>query len=366
MKLKTDSSTFLAAVKRVSGAIDKRPSIPILGGISVEAIGKNVSLTATDLHKEVSVMCSAEILEEGLAVIEGARLQSALAALPKDKDLTLFADKESAAMQCGRGRYKFAAFSPQDYPRIELGEIESGRATLTVSASKFAALLDSVSFAAAQNDARYYLNGVYLEICERGLIAVGTDGHRLAYAELACDMETPGHCIVPVTALPDLVKLLKSKDEVSLSITPNFLHAYTEGARIACKLVQGKFPDYQRVIPPSSDNPIMIEKGALLGLLERAKPFASDKYTGIRLEIASKELTIHAQNPTGAESTEGIELDREGDHFEAGYNVDYLIPAVKAIASDSVCLHYSDSQKPLLILPQDGNAHRCVVMPMRL
>ena len=239
---------------------------------------------------------------------------------------------------------------------------------LKLSQKDVARLLDKTQFAMAQQDVRYYLNGLLIETSKRRVRAVATDGHRLALCDIPIENQdvTPGQVIVPRKGVMELHRLLGSGQDIELAIGSNHIRANLDGIRFTSKLIDGRFPDYERVIPSAEASTLKADRETLRGALQRAAILSNEKYRGVRLELSKGTLRIQANNPDQEEARDEIEVDYGGTAMEIGFNVTYLLDALSAIDGDAIEIDFVDSNSSCLIRAPSGSQTKYVVMPMRL
>jgi DNA polymerase-3 subunit beta len=303
----------------------------------------------------------------GEVTLPARKLVDILRALPEDIPVSLAVDSERAIIHCGRSRFSLATLPAAEFPAEEDLTFD-GHVRLSQNALK--TLIERTHFAMAQQDVRYYLNGLLLDLADGQLAAVATDGHRLAQCKVAATIEPSDFAqqlIVPRKGVQELLRLLSGDDDpVLLNISANQIQAVVGNISFTSKLIDGKFPDYDRVIPQTSEQVIVVDRIALRTALVRAAILSSEKYRGIRLRMEKGMLRIQANNPEQEEAEEELLIDFDGDPLEIGFNVTYLLDALGALSGDSIKIFCTDASSSCLIQEMEGVPCRYVIMPMRL
>jgi DNA polymerase-3 subunit beta len=366
MKIIAKREAILGPLQAVIGVVERKQTMPILANVLLSAKGGKLSITATDLEVELVATSEVDVQRAGEITLPGRKLLDIFRALPEGTDITLTLDGERMKVQARKSRFTLSTLPAAEFPTVE--EINAEQ-TLQVQQQDFKRLLDKTHFSMAQQDVRYYLNGLLLETSAKLLRAVATDGHRLAL----CEIELPAggkpgqQVIVPRKGVLELQRILSNDPkELAVSIGSNHLRVQIGEIRFTSKLIDGRFPEYGRVIPNSPPRVIASIRDDLSSALQRAKILANEKYRGIRFALKPNALVIQAHNPEQEEAEEEVEVAYEGEEIEIGFNVDYLLQALAAVDSAEVHVGLTDGNSSCLIrAAQDGSA-RYVVMPMRL
>lgn len=365
MKLSAPREALLDPLQSVIGVVERRQTMPILSNILIVAKDGKVAITATDL--EVEMVASAELGadQDGEVTVPGRKLLDICRALGEGSKLNLDVTGEKAMLRSSRSRFTLATLPAADFPVVE--NIEA-RQTITLPQRDLRRLLERTHFSMAHQDVRYYLNGLLLEIDNGVLRAVATDGHRLAICELGAESSEEGthQVIVPRKGVLELQRLLGDDGDVTLSIGSNHIRAEVGDIRFTSKLIDGRFPEYQRVIPKRSGEVIGADREELRHALHRAAILSNEKYRGVRLELATNLLKIQAHNPEQEEAEEEIEVSYAGADLEIGFNVNYLVDALAALDGESANLQINDPSSSCLIWNEGTEGCQYVVMPMRL
>lgn len=366
MKISIARETLLPALQATGNVVDRRQNLPVLGNVLVSATNNAIHLVATDLEVEVALDCSANVAREGSVTLPAKKLLDIVRSLPADAELHIDAAAGKAKVQSGRSRFTLATLPADDFPSIgnfpAIGEMEIASSTLIE-------LISSTFFAMAHQDVRYYLNGLLLELSSDKLRAVATDGHRLALCdrEATVSVGAGTQLIVPRKGVQEIQRMLGHVDGTAkLVLGDNHLRISVEGQAITTKLIDGKFPDYQRVIPKQGDRVMNADREALKAALGRTSILSNEKFRGVRLQLSSGLLRASTHNPEQEEAEEELEVSFEGESLEIGFNVSYLLDVLGVIKSETVRFEMSDANSSAVIYSPDEVQARYVVMPMRL
>jgi DNA polymerase-3 subunit beta len=365
MKLNAPRENFLDPLQAVIGVVERRQTMPILANVLINAKGNNVSVTATDL--EVEMVASSELVakQDGEITVPARKLLDICKALRDGSEIDLSVSGDKATIRSGRSRFTLATLPAADFPLVE--DIDS-KQSITVPQRDLKRLLDRTHFSMAHQDVRYYLNGLLLEMGDGKLRAVATDGHRLAMCQIDAESSEDGthQVIVPRKGVLELQRLLGDSGDVSIAIGNNHIRAEVGAIRFTSKLIDGRFPEYQRVIPKRSGEVIGADREELRHALHRAAILSNEKYRGVRLELGENILKIQAHNPEQEEAEEEIEVQYAGADLEIGFNVNYLVDALGALDGEEANLQINDPSSSCLIWNDGTEGCEYVVMPMRL
>jgi DNA polymerase III subunit beta len=365
MKLTASREDLLAPLQSVIGVVERRQTMPVLANVLLAARDNKLSITGTDLEVELVASTQVSVQQSGDVTIPGRKLLDIFRSLPEKTSITLTTDGERVSLRAGRSRFTLTSLPAAEFPLVE--EINAQQ-TLTVAQGEFRRLIDKTHFSMAQQDVRYYLNGLLLETDGKSLRAVATDGHRLAICEMALEgkAKSTHQVIVPRKGVLELQRILGTDGNIELAVGTNHVRAQIGDIRFTSKLIDGRFPEYGRVIPASPPRMVEADRDALRQALQRTAILSNEKYRGIRLTARPDLLTIQAHNPEQEEAEDQVEVSYEGEEVEIGFNVNYLLDALSAIEGDKVEIGLTDSNSSCLI-HAPGTAHtRYVVMPMRL
>lgn len=367
MHFEISREALIKPLQLVTGVVERRQTLPVLSNVLLVLEKGQLSLTGTDLEVElvgrVNVGAGAR---DGEVTVPARKLMDICKALPDDATLKVDVDEGKAVIRHGRSRFSLSTLPASDFPGVEEA---AGTLEFSISQSALKAMLDSTSFAMAQQDVRYYLNGLLVEVSADYLRVVATDGHRLAMhtERMKIAGATKTQVIVPRKGILELSRLLSDGDEgVSLVIGSNHIRARTRDFTFTSKLVDGKFPDYDRVLPKGGDKVLTAVRGDLRQALNRTAILSNEKFRGIRLMLASDELKIVANNPEQEEAEEIISVEYKGPNLEIGFNVSYLVDVLGVLSTDSVQMILADSNSSVLIQATENSPSLYVVMPMRL
>ena len=365
MKLSAPRDAILKPLQTVIGVVERRQTMPILANVLLSAQEDRLKVAATDLEVELLVETDVVAETTGEITVPGRKLHDICRALPEDANLHLSVAGDRVTLIASRSRFTLSSLPADDFPVVE--EI-SAQQDIRVDQHELRRLLEKTHFSMAQQDVRYYLNGLLLEAEGNILRAVATDGHRLALSEL--ELDTPaqrsGQVILPRKAVLELQRLLDGDGEVTVTLGTNHVRAQLGGIRFTSKLIDGRFPEYGRVVPTDVGKVITAECSELRVALQRAAILSNEKFRGVRLYVRENSVTIKANNPEQEEAEETLEVQYTGDDMEIGFNVNYLLDALGAVDEDFVELGLSDANSSCLICSPAAKNTKFVVMPMRL
>ena len=366
MKISANRDDLLKPLQQIVGVVERRQTLPILANVLISAKDNLLSLTATDLEVELRTTAPVETVGETEFTLPARKLMDIIKALPESAGITIDTEGEKAILRSGRGRYTLGTLPAQDYPSIEPATA-SERFTLPVGAVK--RLIDKTQFAMAQQDVRYYLNGLLLEIRPGRVRAVATDGHRLALCDAEFDSDTSMdlQVILPRKAVVELGRLLYDSDtEAQFEISNSHLRVHLGHSSFTTKLIDGRFPDYERVMPSGDSSLMLSQKDLLRQALTRTAILSNEKYRGIRFRLEKGLLHLQAHNPEQDEAEEELEVTYDGPEMTIGFNVGYLLDVFGVLDGDEVQIAVIDSNSSALVTQKGSNECRYVVMPMRL
>ncbi len=366
MKFTISREKFLQPLQLVSGAVERRHTLPILSNVLIKVSEDALWLTGTDL--EVELISSIKLegdYSEGEITVPAKKLFDIIRGISDGTDISFSLDGNKALIRAGRGRYTLSTLSASDYPNLEDWE---GEVEFEISCSDLKRLIDSTHFSMAQQDVRYYLNGMSLETEDNIIRTVATDGHRLALCRLEYNNALPARqVIIPRKGVLEISRLIGEDDKLlKIQIGANHLRLFSSDFIFTSKLVDGRFPDYRRVLPKDGDKTVLASKAVLKEAFSRAAILSNEKFRGVRLNLSSGELKITANNPEQEEAEEIVDVDYQGDDLEIGFNVAYLIDVLNALVSEQVQISLSDSNASALIQDAEDDAALYVIMPMRL
>ena len=364
MKFSAAREALLKPLQAVIGVVERRQTMPILSNVLIVARDGQVSITATDLEVELVAQADVDTQSGGEITVSGRKLLDICRALPDGSEIDVGVNGEKLTVKSGRSRFNLATLPAAEFPVVE--DIKSSQ-VLSVSQASLAQLIEKTHFSMAQQDVRYYLNGMLLETGDGHLRAVATDGHRLALCQAAVEgSKDAQQVIVPRKGVLELQRLLSGEGDLDLELGANHIRIQLDGIRFTSKLIDGRFPEYERVIPKESSNELKADRGAFRGALQRTAILSNEKYRGIRLVIRDSGVVLQAHNPEQEEAEEELEVEYSGEDIEIGFNVNYLLDALGAVEGDEVTLSVQDSNSSCLIRQPGNNDAKFVVMPMRL
>ncbi len=367
IELSIKRNDLLNPLQSVIGAIERRQTMPMLANVLLIAENNTLSLTATDLEITLQAEIQTSIKTEGKAALPARKLLDICKNLPESRDLHLDANDEKAILKAGSSRFTLACLPADDFPTIQ--SVSGASTSFPIPASVLTNLVNRTGFSMANQDVRYYLNGLLLELDSSGLKAVATDGHRLAFCEspISLEIEDRQQVIVPRKGITELQRLIADEEgDVTVTIGSSQIKIQTETKALVSKLIDGRFPDYNRVIPDESDNQAVVDRVEFREALQRAAILSNEKYRGIRLKLEDNKLTLQAHNSEQEEAKEEMEVDYSGDALEVGFNVQYLLDICNTIQTESLQISIQDPNSSALIRDPEISDVRYVVMPMRL
>ena len=366
--LKTAQEKVLSALQSVSGIVERRHTLPILANVLIRKTGAQIELTTSDLEIQVRTSAQLDGDSANFATTVGARkLIDILRSMPADQIVTLTANQNKLTLQGGKSRFTLQTMPSDDFPLVQ--EAADFGPAFSVPQKALKGLINQVHFAMAVHDIRYYLNGILFIAEGKTLTLVATDGHRLALAQstLEADVPTKQEVILPRKTVLELQRLLDDKDTpIEMRFANNQAKFAFSGMEFVTKLVEGKFPDYNRVIPKNHKNAVTLGRAPLLASLQRAAILTSDKFKGVRVNIEPGVLRIASSNAEQEEAKEELEIDYGGDAIEIGFNVTYLIDVLANSSDEMVMLELQDSAASALFSLPAQPGFKYVVMPMRI
>jgi DNA polymerase-3 subunit beta len=358
---------LLKPLQLVAGVVERRQTLPVLSNVLLVVDGQQLSLTGTDLEVElIGRVMLEEPAEPGEVTVPARKLVDICKSLPNDALIDIRVDEQKVLLKAGRSRFSLSTLPANDFPTVEEGP---GSLGFSLPQGKLRRLIDRTGFAMAQQDVRYYLNGMLVEVGSGLLRTVATDGHRLAMCAMETGIDQPDRhqVIVPRKGILELARLLTEPDsEVNIVLGQHHIRATTADFTFTSKLVDGKFPDYERVLPRGGDKLVVANRQTLREALSRTAILSNEKYRGIRLQVNPTMLKVMANNPEQEEAEEEVAIDYNGGALEIGFNVSYLLDVLGVMTTDDVRLTLSDSNSSALVQEAGNDDSSYVVMPMRL
>jgi DNA polymerase-3 subunit beta len=358
---------ILAPLQSVCGIVEKRHTLPILSNVLMEKEGERLTLLATDI--EIQIKTATVSTNDGSTAamtVAARKLQDILRSLPETAEVTLTLDDKRLQLKAGKSRFNLQTLPAEDFPRMAAADTSQTKLSLTQK--QFKRLLSLVQYAMAQQDIRYYLNGLLLVVVGNELRLIATDGHRLAYAsETLTDHFERLEVILPRKTVLELSRQLNdSDDSLDIFLSPTQIQFRFGDIEFVSKLIDGKFPDYERVIPQSHTKSITLDRNVLLRSLQRAAILTNEKFRGVRLVLSAGSLKILSTNAEQEEAQEEIEIDYQGEGLDIGFNVTYLLDVLNNVATDAVEIRLADVNASALFLVPGNESFKYVVMPMRI
>jgi DNA polymerase-3 subunit beta len=366
LKIRTTNDKLLVPLAQVTGIVERRHTLPILSNVLITTAGSRVEFLATDLEVQITSRAELSGSAEGSVTVGARKLYDILRSLPEDAEVTLEAKENRMTVRSGKSRFNLQTLAAADFPRMV--EARDASKTLTLPQKALKDALRLVQFAMAVQDIRYYLNGVLFSVDGGTLRVVATDGHRLSFASRALGSDHGSvEAILPRKTVIELIKLLGEGDEpVSLAIGSNQVRFSFGDIEIVSKIVEGKFPDYQKVIPTTHRNLVTLDRGALTQSLNRAAILSNEKIRGVRLVFTKDALSIICTNNEQEEAEEGLAVSYGGDPLDIGFNISYLLDVLNHVDSQDVSFAMGDANSSALVQIPGRDDFKYVVMPMRI
>jgi len=365
--IKTKRDTLLAPLQSVSGIVERRHTLPILSNVLLEKKGDRLTLLATDIEIQITTTTQGAGGDGDGAVTVGARkLQEILRSLPDTTEVSLLLEDKRLQVRGGKSRFSLQTLPADDFPRMTISEGETKQ--FSISQKAFRQLLAKTQYAMAAQDVRYYLNGLLLLVEGTELRAVATDGHRLAFASVAIETELPRQeMILPRKTVLELNRLLVDTDDaLNITLTSNQVRFAFGSVVLVSKLIDGKFPDYERVVPATLKNHMKVGRQTLMQAMQRAAILTNEKFRGVRVVLGDNSLKLIAANAEQEEAQEEIEVDYNGDIIDVGFNVGYLLDVLNNVHADEIQWSFNDANSSALITLPGNDRFKYVVMPMRI
>lgn len=366
MNIQINRETLLKPLSAVTGIVEKRHTLPILSNLLLEAKQNKIYLTATDLEMQISLAIESATTGDFSTTISAKKLLDICRSLPDNSDINMATNDSRITLKAGKSRFNLQTLPAADYPVMSKNQGEN--TIVTIGQRQLRDLLKQVEFAMAQQDIRYYLNGLLFEVIANRLNIVGTDGHRLSFTstELKQNYEKQ-EVILPRKTVIELIKLLDDSDEdVQIELSSNQVNFSFNNFKLISKVIDGKFPDYNRVIPTGHQNAFTVDRLAVLLAMQRASILSNEKYRGIRMVLSNNNLKLISTNSDQEEAEEELEIQYAGDSIDIGFNVTYLIDLLNNTNSEQTIFSFADANSSCLITIPDNTDYKYVVMPMRI
>lgn len=364
---KIDKEIILKPLQVVIGIVERKQTLPILSNVLIENQDGKMRFTTTDLEIQITTAIDTGVTggQTAAFTVGGKKLQEILRVLPEQSKITIDTKENKAQIKTNKSRFSLQTLPALDFPKLN-NQLENAK-KIALPQKELKNLLLSVQYAMAQQDVRYYLNGVLLIVDGNKLKAVATDGHRLAYNAGTIDgKHEKQEIILPRKAVMELSKLLADSEEnVELEFSQQQVKATFSGITLITKVIEGKFPDYERVIP-KYDNHLNMDRSMIQQALQRAAILSNEKFRGVRFVLTEKNLSIISSNSEQEEAQEEIETDYHGEALDIGFNVNYLMEGLNNISSSTATFSFGDPNSSILMTTVDSQEFRYVVMPMRI
>ena len=365
--IKTQRDTLLAPLQSVSGIVERRHTLPILSNVLLEKKGDRLTFLATDIEIQITTAAQGSGGDGDGSVTTGARkLQDILRSLPEGAEVSLILEDKRLQVRSGRSRFTLQTLPADDFPRMTVSEGETKQ--FQISQKAFRQLLGKTQYSMATQDVRYYLNGLLLLVDGRDLRAVATDGHRLAYGSVEIEADLPRQeMILPRKTVLELNRLLMETDDtLTVTMASNQVRFSFGSVVLVSKVIDGKFPDYERVVPSTLRNHLTVGRQALVQAMNRAAILTNEKFRGVRVVLGDNCLNLVAANAEQEEAVEELEVQYAGDAIDVGFNVGYLLDVLNNVHSNEIQWSFNDANSSSLITIPGDERFKYVVMPMRI
>jgi len=366
MKIYINNEVLINSLTKVIGVIERRQTLPILSNVFFNLSDGILKLTGTDLEVQISSVCNVDTTESIKATLPGRKLIDICRSLEKDSEITMNFKEDKVLLQAGKSRFTLRVLAADEFPLFDEQQYLS---QLSLDKTVLHKAFHKTTFCMAQQDIRYYLNGLMLEIKQGNIQTVASDGHRLAlfHTDLKNQDISMSQAIIPRKAAQEILKLLDSTEsDIDIKIAKNHINFLIGNVELNAKLIDGRFPDFKNVIPDQSPHSFTIDKQAFKAALSRVSILSNEKYRGIRLDLNENLISISANNPERDEAEEAVTVDYSGENISMGFNSSYLMEALSAIESDEVCVSFTDTNSSCLLEDINDSSSQFVIMPMRL
>ncbi len=366
--IQTDRETLLKTLQSVTGIVERRHTLPILSNVLLEGRANHFSFTATDLEIQVKADSGEVKLDQDFSITTSAKkLQDILRALPEGTKIALDQQESKILVKAGKSRFNLQSLPAEDFPKFP--STDTAEQKVEISQKALRDLLNQVQFAMAQQDIRYYLNGMLLVLRGEEIRVVATDGHRLSYAagKLESSNGLEADVIVPRKTILELLRLLnESEEKVAIEISKNQISFRFKDISLNSKVIDGKFPDYTKVIPALYHNTFSVDRLALLQALQRAAILSNEKFRGVRMVLTENSIRAISSNSEQEEAQEELEIQYSGDPIDIGFNVSYLLDVLNNVVTQQIECSFGDSNSSGVFTVPGKENFKYVVMPMRI
>jgi len=368
MKLNLQRETLLKPLQQVIGVVERKQTLPILSNVLINTRDNKISITGTDLEVELIGQIQIDSsLKSSQLTLPGRKLMDICKALPENAPIELFQEKEKVILKSGRSRFTLATLPADDFPIIEEQEASL---SFSLPQQELRYILQRTIFAMAQQDVRYYLNGMLLEISNQQIRTVATDGHRLALNTIDAPIKGPNkrQIIIPRKGVTELMRILNDDEsDITITVSNNYIRVKSDNSTFTSKLIDGRFPDYKRVIPKAGNKILLLDRDALKNALNRTAILCNEKFRGVRFELRKNLLKILANNPEQEAAEDELAVEYADGDLDIGFNVNYLVDILNILKPGPVRLTFIDANSSLLVEEPDNEGDSLfVVMPMRL
>lgn len=366
MKIQVGRNELLSALASVIGVVERRQTLPVLANFLLEAREDELVVTGTDLELELVGRARVQNLTPGRVTVPARKLFDICRGLPEGAEIQIEAGQDRATVRSGKSRFSLAALKAEEFPAM--GPVTGGR-EIRLSRAQLKNLLEKTQFAMAQQDVRYYLNGLLIDATAKRIRAIATDGHRLAFSEVTTEtgLSEGVQAILPRKSVMELNRLLDGSDsELRLVVGQGQVQVDIDVVRLTTKTIDGRFPDYERVIPDNGEKRVTADRELLRRSLARTAILSNEKFRGVRLQLEPSVLKLSTHNPEHEEAEEEIEVGYSGQSLEIGFNVNYLLDALGAISGNEIVLELKNADSSGLVYQADDSSSKYVIMPMRL
>lgn len=366
MQFTINRENLLKPLQQVCAVLTSRPNIPVLNNVLLQIEGDNLSITGTDLEVELTTNAQLSVsMENGSYTIPAKKFLDICRSLPDNAEISVTFEQDRAIVQSGRSKFNLATLPAEEYPNLTDWKSE---VDFSLDQSMLRRLIEATQFSMANQDARYFLNGMKFETEGNLLRTVATDGHRLAVCTLALEQDLQTHSvIVPRKGVLELVRLLEASDEPArLQIGTNNLRIQLNNIVFTSKLIDGRFPDYRRVLPRNATQILEADWDVLRQSFFRAAILSNERFRSVRLQLSENQLTITASNPEQEVAEEIIDVSYTGEEMEVGFNVSYILDVLNTLKCQRVRMRLTDASSSCLIEDCEDNSAEYVIMPMRL
>ena len=366
MKFTISREVLLQPLTQVVGVVERRQTLPVLANFMLAARNGRLTVTGTDMEVELISSVPADVSQEGEITVPARKLLDIIKALPDGSNISFSVSDDKATLSAGRSRFTLSTLPASEFPATD--QVESLE-NIEVSEKTLKKMMDKTSFAMANQDVRYYLNGLLFDFSDGQLRAIATDGHRLAMCDLDSSVAVASdrQLIVPRKGVMELSRMLSGEsDGVTLAIGRNHIRLVKGDTTFTSKLIDGRFPDYKAVVPVGADKQMLVDRFTFIQSLQRVAILSNEKYKGVKLEATGSTIKIIAHNPQHEEAVEEIEAELNFERLAVGFNVTYLLDALMAIDTEQVSLELKDANSSCLVSAPDSDVNRHVVMPLKL